>query len=81
MKEKISCSLDGDLIQVMDEMIDDFPTVGSRSAAVEMALYAFMDRAMVLSPAGLDWDDLFIYKMIERRYKLNAQKESKNRNI
>ena len=78
MKEKVSCSLDGDLIQVMDEMVDEFPTVVSRSAAIEMALYAFMDRAMILSPAGLDWDDLFIYKMIERRCKLNAQKESKN---
>ena len=78
MKEKISCSLDGELLDVVDELINDFPTIGSRSAAIEMALYAFMDRAMILSPAGLDWDDLFIYKMIERRYKLNAQKESTN---
>ena len=78
MKEKISWSLAGDLIQVMDEMVDDFPTVGSRSAAIEMALYAFMDQATILSPAGLYWDDIFIYKMIERRCKLNAQKESKD---
>ena len=78
MKEKVSCSLDGDLIQVMDEMIDEFPTVGSRSAAIEMALYAFIDRASVFDSSGMDWDDLFIYKMIERRCKLNAQKESKN---
>ena len=78
MKEKISCSLDGDLITAIDGLIDDFPTVGSRSAAIEMALYAFIDRATILSPEGLDWDDLFIYKMIERRYILNAKKESKN---
>ena len=78
MKEKISCSLDGDLLNVIDELIDDFPTIGSRSAAIEMALYAFIDRSMLLSPAGLDWDDLFIYKAIERRCKLNAQKESEN---
>ena len=81
MKEKISCSLDGELVDVIDELIDDFPTAGSRSAVIEMSLYAFIDRASFLSSAGLDWDDLFIYNMIERRCKLNAQKESKNRNI
>ena len=81
MKEKVSCSLDGDLIDVIDDLIDDFPTAGSRSAVIEMSLYAFIDRASILSSAGLDWDDLFIYKMIERRCKLNAQKESKNRNV
>ena len=78
MKEKISCSLDGDLVDVIDDLIDDFPTAGSRSAVIEMSLYAFIDRASILSSAGLDWDDLFIYKMIERRCKLNAQKERKN---
>lgn len=81
MKEKISCSLDGNLVDVIDELIDDFPTAGSRSAVIEMSLYAFIDRASILSSAGLDWDDLFIYKMIERRCKLNAQKDSKNRNV
>lgn len=81
MKEKISCSLDGELLDVIDELIDDFPTAGSRSAVIEMSLYAFIDRASILSSAGLDWDDLFIYKMIERRCKLNAQKESENRNV
>lgn len=78
MKEKISCSLDGDLVDVIDELIDDFPTAGSRSAVIEMSLYAFIDRASIFSSAGLEWDDLFIYKMIERRCKLNAQKESKD---
>ena len=73
MKEKISCSLDGNLVDVIDELIEDFPTAGSRSAVIEMSLYAFIDRASTFSSAGLDWDDLFIYKMIERRCKLNAQ--------
>ena len=77
MKEKISCSLDGELLDVIDELIDDFPTAGSRSAVIEMSLLAFLDQATILSPSGLDWDDLFIYKKIERRYKLNAKKESK----
>lgn len=78
MKEKISCSLDGDLVDVIDELIDDFPSIGSRSAVIEMSLYVFIDRASDISPAGLDWDDLFIYRMLERRCKLNAQKESTN---
>lgn len=78
MKEKISCSLDGDLVDVIDELLDDFPSIGSRSAVIEMALYVFIDRASDLSPAGLDWDDLYIYKMLQRRCELNAQKESKN---
>lgn len=78
MKEKISCSLDGELVDVIDELIDDFPTAGSRSAVIEMSLYAFIDRATIFSPAGMDYDDLFIHKMIERRCKLNAQKESKD---
>lgn len=81
MKEKISCSLDGDLVDVIDELIDDFPTVGSRSAVIEMALYVFIDRASIFDSSGMDWDDLFIYKMIERRCKLNVQKESTNRNV
>ena len=60
------------------ELIDDFPIAESRSAVIEMSLYAFIDRASILSSAGLGWDDLFIYKMIERRCKLNAKKESTN---
>lgn len=78
MKEKISCSLDGDLVSFIDELIDDFPAVGSRSAVIEMALYAFISCSSNLSPDGLDWDDLYIYKMLKRRCELNAQKESKN---
>ena len=81
MKEKISCSLDGDLVNEIDELIDDFPSAGNRSAVIEMSLYAFIDRATIFSPAGMDWDDLFIYKAIERRCRINAQKESKNRNV
>lgn len=78
MKEKISCSLDGELLDVINELIDDFPTAGSRSAVIEISLLAFLDRATILSPSGLDWDDVFISKCIERRCRLNAQKESTN---
>lgn len=82
MKEKISCSLDGDLVDVIDELIDNFPTAGSRSAVIEMSLLEFLDRATILNSGGLlDWDQLFINKNIERRCRLNAQKESKNRNL
>ena len=79
MKEKISCSLDGDLVDVIDELIDDFPTAGSRSAVIEMALYEFVDHAtMPSSSIGVDWDDEFIHDVIEMRCRRNAQKESKN---
>ena len=78
MKEKISCSLDGDLVNFIDELIDDFPIVGSRSAVIEMSLYAFIDRATIFSSAGMDWDYVVIHNMLERRCKLNVQEESKN---
>ena len=81
MKEKISWSLDGELVDVIDELVDDFPTVGSRSAVIEMSLYAFIDRVTIFSSAGMNWDDAVIHGMLERRCKLNAQKESKNRNV
>ena len=81
MKEKISCSLDGDLIGFIDELIVNFPMAGSRSAVIEMALYHFMDCAIIYGLAGMNWNDSVIYEMIERRCRLNAQKESKNRNI
>lgn len=78
MKEKVSCSLDGELVDFIDELIYDFPAVGSRSAVIEMALYAFIDCSSNLSPAGLDWDELYIYQLLTRRCELNAQKKSKN---
>ena len=88
MKEKISCSLDGDLVNRIDDFIRFYPFISNRSALIETACVAFMYSYDAWASYDLteqitfDRDlfrrDDFIRRMYERRCELNAHKESKN---
>ena len=78
MKEKISCSLDGDMVAFMDDVIKQFPIVSSRSALLEMALITFIGAVIDIDASGKHFDVDVIQKLVEGRCKLNAQKESEN---
>ena len=79
MKEKISCSLDGEVIELMDAVISKYPVIGSRSAFIDIAI-----RTFVSDIDELDWyyDNDYarnvIIGLLERRCRRNAQKESKD---
>lgn len=79
MKEKISCSLDGNVIETMDAVISEYPVIGSRSAFIDIAI-----RHFVSDIAELEWyydNDHVRYQIVElleRRCRRDAQKESKN---
>lgn len=74
MKEKISCSLDGNVIEKMDDLISDYPVIGSRSALIDIAIMDFHDHVY---NASYDYANLQIIKLLERRCN-NGQKESTN---
>lgn len=74
MKEKISCSLDGDAIEKMDDLISDYPVIGSRSALIDIAIMDFYDH---MYNAYFDYANTKIIKLLERRFT-NGQKESEN---
>ena len=82
MKEKISCSLDGEVIELMDAVISKYPVIGSRSAFIDIAI-----RTFVSDIDELDWyyDNDYarnvIIELLERRCRRNAQTESENRNV
>ena len=88
MKEKISCSLDGDLLTRFDDVIKEYPFIGNRSAVIETACYLFIDSFDNMELFDLDakvtycreshMRDDFIRRLYERRCEMNAQKESKN---
>ena len=81
MKEKLSCSLDGNLVEIMDQIISQRPQVRTRSAFIEMSLILAI-RALIID---LDHEDLsagfnddLLRKLYEVRCAIDAQKESKN---
>ena len=88
MKEKISCSLDGELLTRLDEVIKEYPFIGNRSAVIETACYMFIDSFDAMESFDLNekitfcreshMRDNVIRRLYERRCKLNAQKESEN---
>ena len=90
MKEKISCSLDGKLVDRIDEVIKTYPIISNRSALIETACLLFMycyngwtsydSTALKLDGKSVK-RDAFIQREYERRCKFNAQKESENRNV
>ena len=80
MKEKISCSLDGDLLRLIDDVIELAPYISTRSAFIEMAII-FVIFPMLTHE--LDEKDCENYMQVlrvlyEKRCKWNAQTESKN---
>lgn len=88
MKEKISCSLDGEVVHRIDEFIKSYPMISNRSAMIETACVAFMylydgwaaydlTEQTTFARESFRRDD-FIRRMYERRCELNAQKESTN---
>ena len=90
MKEKISCSLDGELLEAVDALRKEFPVIDSRSCLIELACLCFLeyfdgcrhfdeDRRIIGEPSAKA--SSFIYYWIEKRCSLDAQKESKNRNV
>lgn len=75
MKEKISCSLDGELVKQVDFILEMTPSfINSRSAIIEMALIDFMDAVLPYDKATRR----FIENLFFRRCDLNAQTTSKN---
>ena len=87
MKEKISCSLDGELLDALDEVRIEFPVIDSRSCLLELACLCFLEyfgsckafdetRWIIGKPSAKA--SSFIYYWIERRCSLDAQKESKD---
>ena len=81
MKEKLSCSLDGNLVEIMDQIISQRPQVRTRSAFIEMSLILAI-RALIID---LDHEDLsagfnddLLRELYEVRCAIDAQKESKN---
>lgn len=81
MKEKISCSLDGNLVEIMDQIISQRPQVRTRSAFIEMSLILAIkvlitDVDRENCSAGFN-DDL-LRELYEMRCAIDAQKESEN---
>ena len=79
MKEKISCSLDGNVIETMDAVISKYPVIGSRSAFIDIAIRHFVGDIDDLEyHYANDYARYQIIELLERRCRLNAQKESKD---
>lgn len=82
MKEKISCSLDGNVIETMDAVISAYPVIGSRSAFIDIAIRHYVaDIDELECFYGMDYARCQIIELLERRCRRNAEKESENRNI
>ena len=84
MKEKISCSLAGDLVEIMDQIISQRPYVRTRSAFIEMSLiFAINELISDIDREELTavFNDDLLNKLYEARCVIDAQKESKNRNV
>lgn len=77
MKEKISCSLDGNVIEKMDDLISDYPVIGSRSALIDIAIMDFYNHMYNAYDdySYNDYANTKIIKLLERRFT-NGQKES-----
>lgn len=79
MKEKISCSLDGDAIETMDAVISKYPVIGSRSAFIDIAIRHFVsDIAELEYYYHNDYARYQIIELLERRCRQNAQTTSEN---
>ena len=79
MKEKISCSLDGNLIEIMDKIISQQPIVKTRSACIEMALiFLYGTLFSDIKDCSVGFNTELFNELYELRCDLNAQKESKN---
>lgn len=78
MKEKISCSLDGNIVDRIDDIIKSYPIISNRSALIETACVLFIDLYDEWASYDLTEQAAFIRRMYERRCELNAQKESKD---
>lgn len=85
MKEKISCSLDGDMINLVDDIIEIAPYISSRSAFIEMAIL-FLSMPAIMQDLSKDDDACnhymaLLHELFEWRCTWNAQTESQNRNV
>lgn len=83
MKEKVSCSLDGDILRLIDDVIELAPYISSRSAFIEMAtiFLAYPVVTYEMSEAECDEYMRMLHALFEKRCEWNAKKDSKNRNV
>lgn len=75
MKEKISCSLDGEIVKRLDDILDRFPFIQGRSALIEMAIINLQDDIWIYNSDVLKD---FMFNLYERRYESNAQTTSES---
>lgn len=78
MKEKISCSLDGEIVNRIDGIVNSYPFIQCRSAVIEMAVINLLDDIWLGRPQSIE---RFISGLYGRRCDLNARKENENRNL
>ena len=74
MKEKISCSLDGKSIAIIDKVLSKYPIFNSRSAVIDFAV-DFMDD---LAEYEGVFNSANLVVFMEKRFSDDGQKESKN---
>lgn len=75
MKEKISCSLGGEIVSRMDDNLDRFPFIQGRSALIEMAIINLQDDIWISNPEVVND---FMFGLYVRRCDLNAQTTNEN---
>ena len=83
MKEKISCSLDGDILRLLDDVIELAPYISSRSAFIEMATI-FLTYPVItheMSEAECDKYMRVLHALFEKRCEWNGKKKHENRNV
>ena len=80
MKEKISCSLDGDIIRLIDDVIDFAPYISTRSAFIEMAII-FSTYPMLTHEMSEEECDIYmqtLHALYEKRCEWNAHTKREN---
>ena len=83
MKEKISCSLDGDIVNLIDDVIDLAPYISTRSAFIEMATI-FITIPMLTHEMPEEECNQYmqmLQSLYEKRCEWNAKTKSENGNI
>lgn len=83
MKEKISCSLDGDILRLIDDVIDLAPYISTRSAFIEMAIIFIAYPILTHEMPEEDCETYMqmLQALYEKRCEWNAKTESENRNL
>lgn len=80
MKEKISCSLDGDIVRLIDDVIDLAPYIATRSAFIEMATIFITIPILTHEMPEEECETYMqmLQALYEKRCKWNAQTKHEN---